>query len=140
MLSSSFPPTDPLFKFLSPQRLLFFLNRSILYSLHLSLKTNKKALPHTNTKPFFNLCNPFHIFSILFQYFLSHCSLPMARVGQESGFKACLVTQICSISTRSIACTHRQGCSLVESPFIDWYHILGVCFSFLFVSFLDVIL
>nr|POE58901.1 dnaj like subfamily b member 4 [Quercus suber] len=50
----------------------------------------------------------------------------MARVGQESDFKACLATQICSISTRSIACTHRQGCSLVKSPFIDWYHILGV--------------
>ncbi|XP_050239900.1 uncharacterized protein LOC126688985 [Quercus robur] len=50
----------------------------------------------------------------------------MARVGQESDFKPCLVTQICSISTRSIACIHRQGCSLVKSPFIDWYHILGV--------------
>ncbi|KAM3755617.1 hypothetical protein ACB098_02G053100 [Castanea mollissima] len=50
----------------------------------------------------------------------------MARVGQESDFKACLVTQICSISTRSIACTHREGCSLVKSHFIDWYHILRV--------------
>lgn len=50
----------------------------------------------------------------------------MARVGQESDFKAHLVTQICFISTRSIACIHRQHCSRVKSHFIDWYQVLGV--------------
>ncbi|KAL6293088.1 hypothetical protein ACE6H2_001230 [Prunus campanulata] len=48
-------------------------------------------------------------------------------MGHDSDFKSQLVTEICSISTRSIACSHRHGCSnspAKSSSFIDWYRLL----------------
>ncbi|XP_059453803.1 uncharacterized protein LOC132184230 [Corylus avellana] len=51
----------------------------------------------------------------------------MGRGGQDSDFKAHLVTEICSISTCLVACAHTRGCSsAVKSHFIDWYRVLGV--------------
>ncbi|KAF8392642.1 hypothetical protein HHK36_022991 [Tetracentron sinense] len=51
----------------------------------------------------------------------------MARVGEESDLKSKLVTEVCSISTRSIACAHRRRrCYPMKSPFIDWYLLLRV--------------
>ncbi|KAH0992999.1 hypothetical protein GBA52_004482 [Prunus armeniaca] len=50
-------------------------------------------------------------------------------MGHDSDFKSQLVTEICSISTRSIACSHGHGCSnspAKSSSFIDWYRLLRV--------------
>ncbi|KAM5568885.1 dnaJ-related protein rsp1 [Rosa sericea] len=49
-------------------------------------------------------------------------------MGHESDFKSQLVTEICSISKFSIACSHRHCTSPVQSssPFVDWYRLLGV--------------
>ncbi|KAI4338310.1 hypothetical protein L6164_016651 [Bauhinia variegata] len=48
----------------------------------------------------------------------------MGRMGQDSDSKTQLVLEICAISKRSVLCVHRF---LPEnSPFIDWYCILGV--------------
>ncbi|KAF5465428.1 hypothetical protein F2P56_015439 [Juglans regia] len=50
----------------------------------------------------------------------------MGRVGKESDLKSHLVTEICSISTRPVSCTHRHGRSPFKSHLIDWYRVLGV--------------
>jgi hypothetical protein len=55
----------------------------------------------------------------------------MGRGGQDSDFKTHLVTEICSISTRSVACIHRHGFGALKSRFIDWYRVLGVRFRVL---------
>ncbi|KAF5752175.1 Chaperone protein dnaJ 49 [Tripterygium wilfordii] len=51
----------------------------------------------------------------------------MGRVAQEgSDIKSQLVSQICSISTASIGCAHREYGDSGRSDFIDWYSLLGV--------------
>ncbi|XP_062108671.1 pre-mRNA-splicing factor cwf23 [Humulus lupulus] len=89
---------------------------------------------HNKTKPPFIFETP-HLafllfFSLPFSPFLSLSpSLfgEMGKVGQESDFKTQLVAEICSISTGSNACVHRQHCSQANKlPFIDWYRIIGV--------------
>lgn len=50
----------------------------------------------------------------------------MGRVSKESDLKSHLVTEICSISTRPVSCTHRHGRSPFKSHLIDWYRVLGV--------------
>ncbi|KAI4346274.1 hypothetical protein L6164_013340 [Bauhinia variegata] len=47
-------------------------------------------------------------------------------MGQESDSKSQLVSEICSISTRSVLCVHRFIPNPENAPFIDWYCILGV--------------
>ncbi|KAM1499052.1 hypothetical protein ACFX1X_022135 [Malus domestica] len=52
-------------------------------------------------------------------------------MGQDSDLKSQLVTEICSISTRAIACSHRHGSGSSSSPvhsssFVDWYRLLRV--------------
>lgn len=47
-------------------------------------------------------------------------------MGEESEIKTQLVAEICSISSRSNACIHRQHFNQPKSPFIDWYLLLGV--------------
>ncbi|KAK7412913.1 hypothetical protein VNO78_04668 [Psophocarpus tetragonolobus] len=50
----------------------------------------------------------------------------MGRMGQESDYKTQLVLEVCSISTRSVACVHRLVLNPSKPPFIDWYCILRV--------------
>ncbi|OIV91687.1 hypothetical protein TanjilG_26540 [Lupinus angustifolius] len=50
----------------------------------------------------------------------------MGTMGQESDYKTKLVLDICSISTRSVACVHRLVSNQDKVSFIDWYCILGV--------------
>ncbi|XP_021674206.2 uncharacterized protein LOC110660271 isoform X2 [Hevea brasiliensis] len=48
-------------------------------------------------------------------------------MGKESDtVKSQLVLEICSLSTRSISCSHRHNFRPVKSHFIDWYRLLGV--------------
>ncbi|KAA8548975.1 hypothetical protein F0562_000659 [Nyssa sinensis] len=61
-----------------------------------------------------------------FRLFLFPFSPQMGREREESDFKIQLVTEICSISTRAIACVHLHHRSTIKSPFIDWYLLLRV--------------
>ncbi|KAL6193708.1 hypothetical protein ACLB2K_034792 [Fragaria x ananassa] len=49
-------------------------------------------------------------------------------MGQHSDYKSQLVTEICSISKFSIACSHRHCTTPARSSstFVDWYRLLGV--------------
>ncbi|CAK8563727.1 unnamed protein product [Lathyrus sativus] len=47
-------------------------------------------------------------------------------MGQKSDFKAKLVLEICSISTRFATCVHTILSNPTKTTFIDWYCILGV--------------
>ncbi|XP_050374697.1 J protein JJJ2 [Argentina anserina] len=46
-------------------------------------------------------------------------------MGQHSDFKSQLVTEICSLSKFSVACSHRH-CTNPAQSFVDWYRLLGV--------------
>ncbi|KAK2990302.1 hypothetical protein RJ640_014754 [Escallonia rubra] len=50
----------------------------------------------------------------------------MGRVEDETKSKSLLVTEICNISNRAIACARWHRHDRIRSPFIDWYLLLQV--------------